>query len=368
MAAQTPVQAFLPSWPYGDRAVAARERSHYASRCWHAVLPSGSLASGQALALELLGVPLLLTRAEGADSVPRAFLNRCPHRGVSLLAESAAAQACSRLICPYHGWTYSLQGQLLAAAREGEFLEPFNRGDWPLPELPCRQFGPLIWVALAVDPLPLEHQLDLVLAEAGELFLQPRQLLGREQRQLACNWKIAHDNTLDDYHVAIAHPTTLHREQGPVRDYRHSVSAHANLLASPYGEKGTFYTFGLVPWTHLLLWPDQRLALIHFLPNLPTSPDDPADLGHCLMNVWLFGPARFAAGAEGWMAEMRRFLEEDRQLVESAQRGYDSGLVPGPPHRLERRILQWQELYRSWMGLEQLTTPPAPAATLPWPH
>jgi phenylpropionate dioxygenase-like ring-hydroxylating dioxygenase large terminal subunit len=273
MPAQAPVShvgsaQFLPSWVYGDRGVAERERSHYARRCWHAALASGSLAGGDALALELLGVPLLLTRAEGADAAPRAFLNRCPHRGVALLAESPAAQPCRRLVCPYHGWTYDLHGQLLAAAREGEFLEPFERGDWPLQELPCRQLGPLIWVALAADPLPLEQQLDLLLAEAGDLFLQPRQLLARERRPLACNWKIAHDNTLDDYHVAIAHPTTLHREQGPVRDYRHSVSAHGNLLTTPHGDGGNFHTFGLAPWTHLLLWPDQRLALINFLPQV----------------------------------------------------------------------------------------------------
>jgi len=365
MPAQAPVAhlgstQFLPSWVYGDRAVAERERSHYARRCWHAALASGSLAGGDALALELLGVPLLLTRAEGADAAPRAFLNRCPHRGVALLAESPAAQPCRRLVCPYHGWTYDLHGQLLAAAREGEFLEPFERGDWPLQELPCRQLGPLIWVALAADPLPLEQQLDVLLAEAGELFLQPRQLLARERRPLACNWKIAHDNTLDDYHVAIAHPTTLHREQGPVRDYRHSVSAHGNLLTTPHGDGGSFHTFGLAPWTHLLLWPDQRLALINFLPQ--------TDVEQCLMDVWLLGPPCFASSSGSWMTEMQRFLEEDRRLVESAQRGYASGLTPGPAHRLEQRILQWQALYRSWMALEQLTTPPAPAAKPPSPH
>ncbi|MFO0104256.1 MAG: SRPBCC family protein, partial [Cyanobium sp.] len=151
-------------------------------------------------------------------------------------------QSCRRLICRYHGWSYGLNGQLLAAAREGEFLEPFCRDDWPLQDLACRELGPLIWVALGPDPIPLEQQLDLVLDEAGELFAEPRQLLAREQRSLACNWKIAHDNTLDDYHVAIAHPTTLHREQGPVRRYRHALSNHANLLVTPHPDGGNFYT------------------------------------------------------------------------------------------------------------------------------
>ena len=353
MAQATTVHRFLPSWLYSSAAVAERERTLYSNRCWHPLAAAADLPAGAALAVELLGIPLLLSRPSGDGQAPRAFLNRCPHRGVALLESGSSQSSCRRLICPYHGWTYDLQGQLLAAAREGDFLEPFQRSDWPLQSLPCQQLGPLIWVALVADPLPLEHQLDLVLQEAGELFAQPRALLAREQRPLACNWKVAHDNTLDDYHVAIAHPTTLHREQGPVRDYRHALSPHGTLLATPHSgeEGGTFYTFGLAPWTHLLLWPDRRLALISFLPAgsgtaARAAPDQ------CTMDVWLFGPTALAAVAEAWMAGMRTFLEEDRRLVESAQRGYASGLTPGPVHRLEQRIVQWQALYHRLMELD----------------
>jgi phenylpropionate dioxygenase-like ring-hydroxylating dioxygenase large terminal subunit len=355
---------FLPAWLYASAAIAWRERNHYASRCWHPVAAVSELGRGEAMACELLGLPLLLTRPD--DGAPRAFLNRCPHRGVALVAAVGQARPCRRLICPYHGWNYGLDGQLQAAAREGDFIEPFRRSDWPLQELPCRVLGPLIWVAPGKEPLPLEEQLDLVLAEAGELFERPRQLLARERRPLLCNWKIAHDNTLDDYHVAIAHPTTLHREQGPVRDYRHAFSAHGNLLATPHGDAGTFYTFGLVPWTHLLLWPDGRLALISFLPELPLQDGETNTAeGCCTMEVWLLGHSELADTAEAWMAEMRRFLEEDRRLVESAQRAYASGLEPGPAHRLERRILQWQALYSTWMDLSPDSLS---AARPPWPH
>ena len=61
--------------------------------------------------------------------------------------------------------------------------------------------------------------------------MRPRVLLRSESVALRCNWKVAHDNTLDDYHVAIAHPTTLHREQGPVRHYRHALDGHRGGLA-----------------------------------------------------------------------------------------------------------------------------------------
>ena len=64
------------------------------------------------------------------------------------------------------------------------------------------------------------------------------------------------------------------------------------------------------------------------------------------------------------MEEMQRFLEEDRRLVEAAQRGYASGLAPGPAHRLEQRILQWQALYSNLLELDGWRPPDAPPASI----
>ena len=330
---------FLASWLYTSPDVAERERQRYSNRLWHPLTSATAIAEGHAQAFDLLGVPLLLTRQGG---VLRAFLNRCPHRAVALQQPTDHATPCRRLVCPYHGWTYDLQGRLQAAAREADFLAPFNREDWPLPALHCQERAGLIWVALGDDPLALEAQLDLLLEEAGACLEQPRQLLRRRQLSLGCNWKIAHDNTLDDYHVAIAHPTTLHREQGPVRHYRHALSDHATLLATPYPDGGEFLTFGLAPWTHLLLWPDGRLALIQF---------PPLDVERCRLEIWLLGDAALKEQADAWMEQLQSFLEEDKRLVEAAQLGYRTGFTPGPAHRLEQRILQQQSLYRQLMGI-----------------
>jgi phenylpropionate dioxygenase-like ring-hydroxylating dioxygenase large terminal subunit len=330
---------FLGAEVYGSTAVAEAERELYANRFWHPLACVSQLPPGSCLALTLLDQPILLSHP--LDGPPRAFLNRCPHRGVALQDPSAGPVACRRLVCPYHGWTYGLDGTLLAAAREADFLDPFERSAWPLPSLPCQRLGSLIWVALGPDPIPLTEQLDLVLAEAAPLLEQPLLLLADGTQKLACNWKIAHDNTLDDYHVAIAHPTTLHREQGPVRLYRYGLSRCATLLATPHPTGGEFLTFGLAPWTHWLFWPDGRQVLIQFLPTNPSQ---------CQMKVWLLGRAELASGAQAWLTEIMAFLAEDQALVEAAQTGYASGLIPGPPHRLEQRILQQQALYADLMG------------------
>jgi phenylpropionate dioxygenase-like ring-hydroxylating dioxygenase large terminal subunit len=195
----------------------------------------------------------------------------------------------------------------------------------------------LIWVALGADPFPLDDQLDLPLQEAPDALARTLVPLAFHGQALACNWKIAHDNTLDDYHVAIAHPTTLHRMQGPVRHYSHRFGTWANVLATPWLDGDSeFLTFGLPPWNHLLLWPDGRLALIQFLP---------AAVDTCTMQVWLLGPEERQGEGEALMAEMVQFLAEDRALVESAQRGYGEGFRTGPPHRLEARILHQQAIY-----------------------
>ena len=131
-----------------------------------------------------------------------------------------------------------------------------------------------------------------------------------------------------------------------MRHYRHALSQHGSLLATPWAEAGEFLTFGLAPWTHLLLWPDGRLALIQF---------PPIAIDRCRMEVWLLADPLLEPMAEAWMAELQVFLEEDRLLVEAAQVGYASGLRPGPPHRLEQRILQQQALYARLMGVDLQT-------------
>ena len=338
--------SFLPSGLYTSEEMDLWDRRQYARRFWHPIAATSSLRPGQTMAVSLLGMPLLVSWPETGK--PRAFINRCPHRGVAFQTADQPATSCRRLICPYHGWTYNLNGELLAAAREQEFLEPFERAEWSLSPWPCKVDGPLIWVAFDQDAIPLDEQLELIHREADVAWSARLTEQRRHRLNLGCNWKIAHDNTLDDYHVAIAHPTTLHREQGPVRHYRHRFSRYVNLLETPHPDGGDFQTFGLPPWTHVLVWPDQRMVLLEFIP-------EQAD--RCSLQLRLFSPAHDddPAAIDAWLQQLLTFLEEDRRLVESAQRGYSSGLQPGPAHRLEQRILHWEGIYRHQLpGAEHL--------------
>ena len=77
----TAPQRFLPAQAYTDPELYRWDCSGYAQRYWHPLVAGSALPAGHSLALTLLNQPLLLTRAE--DGIPRAFLNRCPHRGVA---------------------------------------------------------------------------------------------------------------------------------------------------------------------------------------------------------------------------------------------------------------------------------------------
>ena len=366
LAAPTGVASFLNAELYVSPRIAQWEQDVYARQFWHPLALCSELPEGAALSRGLLGVELLLTHPPGAG--PRAFLNRCPHRGVALLAPGSGPNPCRKLICPYHGWTYAPDGRLLAAAREGEFGAPFERRNWDLSPIEIAVGGPFLWVRLpvqgaetvAADLVPcLVEQLDLLVEPGGWGVSAPGSppaegaapvLWGRTRTSLACNWKVAHDNTLDDYHVAIAHPTTLHRIQGPVSAYRHHFGRWCNLLATPIPSPeanadptaGDFLTVSVPPWNHVLLWPDGTTALIGFHPEA---------VDRCRMELTLAGPADRSDRAEALLEQMAAFLEEDRALVESAQRAYASAdFRPGPAHRLEQRILHHQALYREALG------------------
>ncbi|QEY31916.1 aromatic ring-hydroxylating dioxygenase subunit alpha [Synechococcus sp. RSCCF101] len=349
-------EGFLPARLYRDPALLEWERAAYLPSFWHPVACAGDLPPGHSQALQWLDQPILLSRSP--DGLLSAFANACPHRGVALLADGPA-RACRKWVCPYHGWTFTTDGRLRAAAREGEFHEPFERSRWNLIPLPFRELAGLIWIRLRPAPeggssvgeepdgpsaIDLEAQLDLVLEEAGGLLETPRSGFRCLNRPLRSDWKLAHDNTLDDYHVAIAHPRTLHPLQGPVSGYRHGFGRQSNLLATPWTGPsdqatlaGEFLTFGVPPCHHLLFWPDGRLAAISFVPDGP---------GQCRMALRLLGPEALRDTADAWLAEMERFLDEDTALVESAQRGFEAGVEPGPAHRLEARILHHHRLYR----------------------
>jgi nitrite reductase/ring-hydroxylating ferredoxin subunit len=157
---------------------------------------------GDFYATEIAGKPILLVR--GKDGKVGAFLNACRHRGVKLAEGCGNAKGFT---CPYHGWTYGLNGDLISVPSRAAFDEDQLRGLIPLPV--AEEIGFIV-----VHPEPGAHlDFDEFLGEmkahlAGYHFENLR--LVKEYRAPArINWKHAVDGGVEGYHVPYLHPETV---------------------------------------------------------------------------------------------------------------------------------------------------------------
>lgn len=343
----------LEAEDYTDPTVLEQEQRCLFPRTWLWLGDARDLQPGMVRAVDLLGVPVLLTRA--ADGVLRAFRNCCPHRAARFCTEGVHRPR--HLVCPYHAWTYDLQGQLIGLPQPGSMPSDFRPADWPLLPLRLDCWQDFLFLNLGGSAPPLETVLAPIPEHLGRFRTAEAGLLFSLDYRVACNWKVYHDNTLCDYHVAPAHRTTLHRLQGPVHRYEHQLGEWVNLLATPLVRawrdrhdpradlpgmaRERFLTYGLFPNLHLLTFPDGILVWLAIWPD---------GVGHCRVDVQAYGEPRTDAEVTELRQSFEAFIAEDRAIAESVQRGYaGGGYVPGPVSVLEQRIIHQQQLYRQLM-------------------
>ena len=221
---------------YTDPARAEREREIFFRQRPLPFGLSGRLAEpGDYVTDNIDGNPLLITRDRGG--VVHAFLNVCRHRGMRLVQEQGPARLRS-MVCPYHQWTYGLDGELRNVPRSETFeeLDMASRG---LVALPCEVRGGLIWVQAEG-----EMDLDAHLAGLGadlDLFDMPGfQFCASNVRTVDCNWKLIQDAFLDGYHVVRLHKNTVGAffpdsmaESDQVGDHIRSAVARNEIFDAP---------------------------------------------------------------------------------------------------------------------------------------
>jgi choline monooxygenase len=310
----------LPWNWYFDAEILRLEQERIFRRAWQYVGHLGQVPEpGSFFSSRAGDVPVVVTRAQ--DGELRAFLNVCRHRGTVVVDGEGRRET---LQCPYHAWTYGLDGALRSAPRADE-TEP--REELGLIALRVEAWGPFVFVNPGGDGASLADvlgELRSLLPHDGLVFHH------RVEYELASNWKIACENFLECYHCAVAHPTfskhvDVSREAYGLEEHRwHSSQfAQARTARSEAGEPP-----GSAAGQFHFVWPNLKVNVYPGRPNLSIGP------------VWPESPERsrgfldyfFAPGEdEAWIRDLLELDDqvgrEDTALVERVQRGVRAGVL-----------------------------------------
>ena len=146
--------------------------------------------------------PYLITRTK--DNAIKAYYNVCRHHA-TLLIDDPEGNA-SEFECPYHGWTYALDGRLTKAKRL-KGIQDFSARNFCLKPIEVETWGPMVFIRLSEDGVDLQQWLKPLLNTTQRMgFSEGLKFVERRKYKVACNWKVFIDNYLDGgYHVPYAH-------------------------------------------------------------------------------------------------------------------------------------------------------------------
>ncbi len=305
-----------------------------------AALSADLPGTGDCVAREVAGVPLLLIRGEDAEV--RAFLNICRHRGGRVF--TGRGRPGRALKCPYHSWAYDLNGELLGQPLARDAFAEIDRGELGLVAVPVAERFGLILVSLnpGGGSIDVEAELSGLGPELADYGLDRWRLLGEREGVFEANWKLIHDTFLESYHVF-----SLHRE-----------TLAPDMLSTPFvGENFGANTRGVVmrkEVTRLLELPESEwdlranASIVYIIfpnvaINLPMSGHaelwdmypEPENPHRSRVTVRFYAPRAPASEEEQafWEANIRFttkvVFEEDFGQQQDIHRSLRTGLMPG---------------------------------------
>jgi Rieske 2Fe-2S family protein len=299
--------------------------------------------------LQTIGAESVIVLRDRHNQV-RAFYNVCRHRGTRL-CEEHEGQFAGTIQCPYHAWTYALDGQLVGAP-SADTIEDFDKAEWPLHPVAVATWEGFIFINLAAAPEPFAEAFAPLLGRFSRFNLPALAAYRRIDYDLTCNWKFVVQNYSECYHCPLVHPALVKLSPptsgendlftGPfLGGYMDIVDASESLTLSgrscgvmvsdlPQDDLKRVYYYSLFPNMLLSLHPDY--VMYHTIwPKGPAS-----TLVTC---EWLFHPDTLGNpafnpqdGVDFWDLTNR----QDWHVCELSQAGVQSkAYTPGPYSRRE---------------------------------
>jgi phenylpropionate dioxygenase-like ring-hydroxylating dioxygenase large terminal subunit len=323
----------LPAAWYSDELVSQLERERIFVRTWQYVGHSGHVLDPGCFFVSAAGhVPVVVVR--GRDGELRGFVNVCRHRGHPVMSGEGCRETFQ---CPYHAWTYDLDGSLRRAPR-GEREPGFDPSGFSLLPVSVDTWGPFVFVNPDPAAAPLAETLgDLpaLVAESG-VDLGAVRFHSHHEWEIKSNWKVAIENFLECYHCPVAHPGFSKVIDVDPDAYELSVngtfsSQVGRIRASALtgNGKGAYVPRGEVSQAQYhFLWPNTTIDIEVGPMNIAIERWVPSGLRTTVeVTDYFFPPEVTEEQAQEVIEFGTQVGIEDLALCESVQAGLDSRMV-----------------------------------------
>jgi len=354
----------LPQRDYVGTAVFLEEQERLFAHRWLCIGREEQIAKPGQYVLVEIGVESLIVVRDRSGTV-RALFNVCRHRGTRL-CEDPCGELSETIQCPYHAWTYALDGRLIGVPDQRE-LEGFNKADYPLLQAHVALWEGFMFINLAAEPEPFAEAFAPLLGRVSRWNLPALKVGRRFVYDVRANWKLLFQNYSECYHCSPVHPSLVKLSlptsgendlvDGPIlggfmmiTEPGGSLTLSGEACGVPVADlsdedRQRVYYYSIFPNMFLSLHHDY--AMVHTFQ--PLAPDRTR-----IVCEFLFHPDTLASpefnpddGAGFWDGVNR----EDWHICERAQAGVQSRAYrPGPYSRRESLSAAFDRHYRSAMG------------------
>ncbi|MGB9737636.1 aromatic ring-hydroxylating oxygenase subunit alpha [Chloroflexus sp.] len=354
----------LPGYYFSSTDIFIREQDRIFARTWVCVGRSEDVATAGAYRLiEVAGESLILLRDQTGQL--HAHCNVCRHRGARLCTE-LQGKLGETIVCPYHAWTYRLDGTL-ATARYMQDAPGFRCEEWPLLSAAVAEWDGFVFVSLAEQPVAFERAFAPLIGKFQAWDSERLRCGAQIVYEVAANWKLIIANYSECYHCPLIHPELVavspwqsgrnDLTSGPFlggyMDLKHesmTLDGHTRRPPLPglnAEDRRRVYYYSIFPNLLLSLHPDYVMA--HRL--IPQRPD-----ATTIVCSWYFAPEVMATpdfdpsdAVEFW----DRTNRQDWRVCELSQQGVSSRAYrPGPYAQSEGLLWQFDQEYLRIMGEE----------------